>query len=193
MNWPNTRILDLFRIAVPILQAPMAGAGKSELAIAVSQAGGLGALPCAMLDAAQARAELTKIRAATANPIHVNFFCHAPPATDAGRDAAWQDRLAVYYEEFGLDVAVPPPQAARAPFDTATCGIVEEFRPEVVSFHFGLPESALLERVRATGAKIVASATTVDEARWLESRGCDAIIAQSVEAVQIGTAYLLCP
>ncbi len=60
--------------------------------------------------------------------------------------------------------------------------MVEEFRPEVVSFHFGLPAPDLLDRVKATGAKVVSSATTADEARWLEDHGADAIIAQGYEA-----------
>jgi nitronate monooxygenase len=182
MEWPDRRTTDLIGIALPIIQAPMAGAGLGELAIAVSEAGGLGSLPCAMLKGAQARAELTSIRRSTARPIHVNFFCHRPPETQAEREMGWRERLAEFYAEFGLDRENRTPGASRAPFDAAICEVVEEFRPEVVSFHFGLPERGLLERVRATGAKILSSATTVAEARWLEAEGCDAIIAQGFEA-----------
>jgi nitronate monooxygenase len=180
--WPDRRILDLFGIELPILQAPMAGAQGSELAIAVSQAGGLGALPCAMLSAEQARSELALIRGATDRPVQVNFFCHTPPPGDAERETRWRERLAGYYDELGLDRDAPLSGASRAPFDERLCAVVEEFRPEVVSFHFGLPSGDLLKRVRAAGPKIVASATTVEEARWLDAAGCDAIIAQGYDA-----------
>lgn len=180
--WHDRRILDLFGIEVPILLAPMAGPGLAELAIAVSRAGGLGALPCALLDGAGARSELAKIRAATAKPINLNFFCHTPPRFDAAREATWRERLKPYYIEAGIDPEGPIPASNRAPFDAAFCELIEEFRPQVVSFHFGLPDIVLLERVKATGAKVISSATTVREAVWLEERGCDAIIAQGNEA-----------
>jgi nitronate monooxygenase len=181
-HWPDKRVLALFGIEVPILQAPMAGAQLSEMAIAVSEAGGLGALPCAMLTPEQAAAELTAIRKATARPIHVNFFAHSDPDADPSRDAAWRARLAPYYAELGLDAATATAGAKRAPFNSAMCDVVEQFKPQVVSFHFGFPPADLLNRVRATGAKIIGSATTVDEAVFLADRGCDAIIAQGAEA-----------
>jgi nitronate monooxygenase len=182
--WPDRRILDLLRIDVPILLAPMAGPGLAELAIGVAEAGGLGALPTALLSAEQVRGEVATFRSRTraGRPINLNFFCHAPPAPDPVRDAAWRDRLAPYYRELGLDPSAPIKPSARAPFDDALCRLVEELRPEVVSFHFGLPEPALLDRVRATGAVILGCATTVAEARWLDAHGCDAIIAQGAEA-----------
>ena len=180
--WPDRRILDLFHIDAPILLAPMAGPGLSALAIGVAEGGGLGSLPAAMLPPDQLRTELAAFRARTAHPIHLNFFCHAPPVADAARDAAWRARLAPYYRELGLDPGAPVAAANRAPFDDALCRVVEELRPEVVSFHFGLPEPALLARVRAAGARIASSATTVAEARWLAERGCDAIIAQGADA-----------
>jgi nitronate monooxygenase len=180
--WPDDRLIRLIGIEHPIIQAPMAGASLAEMAIAVAEAGGLGSLPCAMLGAEAARAELNKIRRGTSKPINVNFFCHRPPRIDEAREAAWRKKLAPYYLELGLDPDAPPPRAVRAPFDEPMCGVVEEFRPEVVSFHFGLPDKDLLLRVRATGAKIFSSATCVDEARWLADHGCDAIIAQGFEA-----------
>lgn len=180
--WPDHRIQDLFEIELPIIQAPMAGSVGSEMVIAVSEAGGLGSLPCAMLNPEQMRAEIGIIRQRTSRPINLNFFCHRSPQADAAREGAWKRRLEGYYLELGLDPKAPVPAAARAPFDRVMCDLVEEFAPKVVSFHFGLPERALLDRVRATGAKIISSATTVDEARWLEKRGCDAIIAQGYEA-----------
>jgi nitronate monooxygenase len=180
--WPDRRIQDLFGIELPIIQAPMAGSVGSEIVIAVSEAGGLGSLPCAMLNPEQMRNELGVIRQRTSRPINLNFFCHQPPQADPARENAWKQRLEGFYVQLGLDPQAPVPAATRAPFDHTMCDLVEEFAPEVVSFHFGLPERSLMERVRATGAKIVSSATTVDEARWLESQGCDAIIAQGYEA-----------
>jgi nitronate monooxygenase len=180
--WNDRRILDLFGIELPIIQAPMAGANLSDMVIAVSEAGGLGSLPCALLSHDKAREELSRIRQKTSKPINVNFFCHRVPAVDAEREAAWKRRLKDYYLEFGLDPDMPTPPSARAPFDETFLSLVEEFRPEVVSFHFGLPQQDLLKRVKDTGAKVLSSATTVDEARWLEGQGCDAIIAQGFEA-----------
>ena len=180
--WPDRRLLDLFKLEVPIIQAPMAGANGSAMAIAVSEAGGLGSLPCAMLDVTKIRAELGVIRQRTGKPINVNFFCHTPAKPDAQRDAAWKARLAGYYREFGLDPSAEVPSVNRAPFDAAMCEAVEEFKPEVVSFHFGLPAAPLLKRVKAAGSLVTSSATTAEEARWLEDNGCDAIIAQGNEA-----------
>ncbi|QWP77953.1 nitronate monooxygenase [Lysobacter sp. K5869] len=180
--WPDRRIQDLFGIALPIVQAPMAGAQKAELAIAAARAGALGSLPCAMLAPQQAREQVAQFRAAVDAPVNLNFFCHRPAAADPAREAAWRERLRPYYLEFGLDPDAAVAAASRAPFDEAWCALVEELRPQAVSFHFGLPEPALLDRVRASGARAIASATTVAEARWLEQRGCDAIVAQGNEA-----------
>jgi nitronate monooxygenase len=181
-SWPDRRILELLGIQVPIIQAPMAGSVLSEIVIAVSEAGGLGSLPCAMLNPDQVRAELNTIRQRTSRPINVNFFCHHPPQLDQRRETAWRQRLASYYTELGLDPETPVPSSSRTPFNGAMCDLIVEFQPEVVSFHFGLPTRDLVARVKATGAKLVSSATTVDEARWLEDEGCDAVIAQGYEA-----------
>ncbi len=181
-SWHDRRILDLFGIDLPILQAPMAGVSTPDMAIAVSEAGGLGALACAQLSVEQARTDLATIRRATRRPINVNFFCHTPPAPEPERIVAWRKLLAPYYRELGLDPDAPIPETNRVPFDDAFCAVVEEVRPEVVSFHFGLPAPALLARVRATGARILSSATTVAEARWLEERRVDAVIAMGLEA-----------
>jgi nitronate monooxygenase len=171
----------VFGTELPIIQAPMAGVQAGALAIAVCNAGGLGSLPCALLTHDAMRRELAIIRAQTDRPFNVNFFCHTPPAPDAERERTWRDLLTPYYAELGVE---PPsgPGPQRSPFDADAAAILEDVRPPVVSFHFGLPAEPLFQRVRATGAKILASATTVDEARWLESRGVDAIIAQGVEA-----------
>jgi nitronate monooxygenase len=180
--WPDRRIIELFAIEHPILQAPMAGASTAELAIAVSNAGGLGAFACALSTPDQIRTALSVIRQRTAKPVNLNFFTHTPPVPDTAREARWKERLGAYYTEFGIDRSKPVPASDRTPFSEATCEIVEEVRPEVVSFHFGLPEPLLLDRVRAAGCKIIASATSAKEARWLADRGCDAIIAQGYEA-----------
>ncbi|HEN8711853.1 TPA: nitronate monooxygenase [Pseudomonas putida] len=182
-NWPDRRILDLLGIELPILQAPMAGASGSPLAIGVAKAGGLGALPCAMLTGEQVRAEIVAFRSACPGlPLNLNFFCHQPPAPDIDRDTRWKLALQPYYTEVGADFQAPTPVSNRAPFDEHSCQLVEQLRPEVVSFHFGLPEAALLQRVKASGAKVLSSATTVEEALWLEANGCDAIIAMGFEA-----------
>jgi nitronate monooxygenase len=181
-NWADRRLLDLFGIELPILQAPMAGATTPAMAIGAARGGGLGALPCALLTADQARDEIAAFRAGTDRPLNVNFFAHRTPPADPARALAWRARLAPYYVEAGLDPAPPPPDSGRAPFDQAFCALVEETRPEVVSFHFGLPERALVDRVRRTGARILSTATTVAEARWLEARGVDAVIAMGAEA-----------
>lgn len=168
-------------LRLPIIQAPMAGSQDSALAIAVTSAGGLGSIPAAMLTPDGLRAELAAVRAGTAGPINVNFFCHVLPQPDERREAAWAARLRPYFDELAIP-ADPPPLGGRRPFDQAALEAVQEFRPAAVSFHFGLPAPALVEAVRQTGAVILSSATTVDEARWLEAHGADIVIAQGAEA-----------
>src|SRR5258705_3754985 len=180
--WPDRRVVELLRIEHPILLAPMAGPSTAELAVAVSEAGGLGAPACALSGPKQIRTALGVIRQRTPKPINLNFFTHTPPVPDAERDARWKARLSTYYAELGIDPAKPVPSSGREAFGDVTCGIVEEFKPEVVSFHFGLPEDRLMQRVKAVGCKVIASATTVREAKWLSEHGCDAIIAQGYEA-----------
>jgi nitronate monooxygenase len=175
-------LTDLLGTELPIVQAPMAGVQGSALAVAVSRAGGLGSLPCAMLDAAAVQRELAAIRSQTDRPYNVNFFCHAAPAADERREAAWRAALAPLHAEFGIDAAAIPAGPARRPFDTEMAEILAAFRPPVVSFHFGLPAPELLQRVRGWGAKLLSSATTLDEALWLQDRGVDAVIAQGLEA-----------
>jgi nitronate monooxygenase len=173
---------QLLGIELPIIQAPMAGVQGSALAIAVSNAGGLGSLPCAMLTVEAMRNELAALQAQTDKPYNVNFFCHVPPTPNTEREAAWRATLAPYYQAAGIDPATIPAGAGRTPFNAEAADVLSEFEPAVVSFHFGLPSSELLARVKAWGAKVLSSATTVDEARWLEAQGVDAIIAQGLEA-----------
>ena len=179
--WPDRRFLELVGSELPIVQAPMAGAQAGAMAAAVSKAGGLGSLPCAMLNVEQARGELQLIRQQTDRPINVNFFCHTPPAPDPAREQRWRGRLAGYYAELGVDPSAAA-GASRTPFDAAMCALMLEMPPRVVSFHFGLPDQQLLARLKAAGIVVLGSATTVAEARWLEARGVDVIIAQGVEA-----------
>src|SRR5579863_4862413 len=167
---------------LPIIQAPMAGSQGVELCVAVSEAGGLGSIPSAMLTPSVLRDQIGEIRARTRAPFNVNFFCHEPPVADPEREAEWLGRLAGAYAEAALDPPAGPSGPGRAPFDAAMAEVVEATKPPVVSFHFGLPDGALLARVKAAGAKIYSSATTVAEARWLEAHGVDAVIAQGAEA-----------
>ena len=180
--WPDRRILDLFKTEFPIVLAPMAGVMDAELVIAAAQGGALGSLPCAMLTVEKAREQVNIIRQRVSAPINMNFFCHEDVALDPKREAEWKQRLAPYYKELGVDPAAPVNSAKRAPFDARMCELVEELRPEVVSFHFGLPHKALLNRVKTAGCIVMPSATTVKEAIWLEENGADVIIAQGAEA-----------
>jgi nitronate monooxygenase len=179
--WPNDRFIKLCGIELPIIQAPMGGFALSEMVVEVSEAGGLGSLGCALLSVEHARKEFEAIRRKTSRPINANFFCHKLPRDDRARGMNWRRRLDTYYAQLQAE-SNSSPMSAPAPFDEEMCDLVTEIRPEVVSFHFGLPDKNLVLRVKSTGAKILSSATSVDEARWLEDQGCDAIIAQGFEA-----------
>jgi nitronate monooxygenase len=179
---PDDMLNRLLGTELPIIQAPMAGVQGSALAIAVSNAGGLGSLPAAMLSPEALLKELNAIKAQTSRPYNVNFFCHQQPTPDAAREAAWRQRLSPYYEAFGLDIANIPAGPGRMPFSAEVADLLDGIRPPVVSFHFGLPDAALLARVKGWGAKVLSSATTVQEAIWLEAHGVDAVIAQGLEA-----------
>ena len=175
-------LTELLNIDLPIIQAPMAGVQGSALAVAVSNAGGLGSLPCAMLDSDQLRRELEVIRSNTNRPYNVNFFCHRPEPFDPSREQTWRDQLTPYYREFSIDSSTLDASPARQPFNAEMAELLAEFKPPVVSFHFGLPSAQLLEQVKGWGAKVLSSATTVAEALWLQQHGADLIIAQGLEA-----------
>ena len=180
MKWQDRRLLDLFEVEHPILQAPMAGVTSPQMAIATSEAGGLGSIAAAMLTLEGTRQEIQMVKQGTGRPFNINFFVNKPPAVDAARDARWRQRLAPYYDELGL-----PPDAkgaSRAAFDASFCDLLLEFRPKVASFHFGLPDRALMKRLQAAKILVISSATTAEEARWLEGEGADAVIAQGAEA-----------
>ena len=180
--WPDRRLTELLKIEHPIIQAPMAGVMDTELVIAACEAGALGSLPCAMISADKAREQVGIIRQRVSGPINLNYFCHTPVEANPAAEALWRERLGIYYKEHGLDPDAPVNAANRAPFDEAMCRVVEDVKPDVVSFHFGLPEKALLDRVKAAGCVVIASATILREAVWLERNGADAIIAQGAEA-----------
>ncbi|HEX2693457.1 MAG TPA: nitronate monooxygenase, partial [Gemmatimonadaceae bacterium] len=182
MEQRTSRLLKLFKIELPIIQAPMAGATTPEMVIAVAEAGGLGSLPGAQYTPEDLRQALETVRARTSRPINVNFFSHQDPGDDPLRQAAWKERLSRYYAEEGLDPEMRIAGTRRAPFGDAYCAVVEDFRPEIVSFHFGLPSPGLVDRVKRTGAKVISTATTVREAVWLQERGADAVIATGLEA-----------
>jgi nitronate monooxygenase len=172
----------LFGIDLPIIQAPMAGVQAGALTIAVSNAGGLGSLPCGMLSLEAIRNELKAIKAGTNKPYNLNFFCHETPTPDAERETAWRSALSPFYKEYGIDEASISSVAARSPFSSEIADVLEAFKPPVISFHFGLPSPSLLTRVKSWGSTVISTATTLEEARWLEVNGADAIIAQGVEA-----------
>jgi nitronate monooxygenase len=180
--WSNRRLVELFEIEHPIVLAPMLGFGTVDLAAAVSNAGGIGSIACAVLTPELIAKTVAELRRLTTKPINLNFFCHDPAKADVARERAWHEKLSSYYRELGIDPATITPRLDLAPFGDAASAVVEQVRPEVVSFHFGLPEPRLIDRVKAVGCKVISSATTVDEACWLEKHGADAIIAQGYEA-----------
>jgi nitronate monooxygenase len=182
MMWPDRRLLNLFKTEFPIVLAPMAGAMDADLIIAAAQGGALGSLPCALLSVEKAREQINIIRQRVSAPVNMNFFVHRPVEIDAASDGRWKRRLEAYYEEHGVDPKAPINAPNRAPFDAAMCELVEELKPEIVSFHFGLPDKPLLARVKAAGCIVTSSATIVREAVWLEQNGADVIIAQGAEA-----------
>jgi nitronate monooxygenase len=178
VSWPDRRFVDLVGCEHPIVQAPMTGAGGVELCVAATEGGALGSLPCGMLSPEQVCEQVAAVREQTDGPFALNFFCHRMP--EEADDSAWRALLRPYYEEFGVTPANGG--ALRLPFDEAMCGVVEEVLPAAVSFHFGLPDEGLLTRVKRSGAIVIGNATTIDEARWVEQRGADAVIAQGFEA-----------
>jgi nitronate monooxygenase len=174
-------IRDLLETDLRVIQSPMAGVQDSTLAAAVGDAGGLGSLPCAMLSMDHLREEL-KVLTAKGGSYNANFFCHTPPVYDEAREIAWREALEPFYAELGITLDDPIPGPSRQPFGLEILETIAVFKPPVVSFHFGLPDADLVAEVKSWGSRILASATTVEEALWLESRGADGIIAQGSEA-----------
>ena len=174
--------MDKLGLQAPVWQAPMAGSQHHVLAAAVCNAGGLGALPAAMLTPDGLRDMMRELRALTSRPFQVNFFCHTPPVVNDLAQERWAQALTPYYRELGLDATAIPQGAGRTPFSAEMAAVLREAPPAVVSFHFGLPAPELLAQVKAMGCKVVSSATTVQEAVWLAQHGVDAIVAQGLEA-----------
>lgn len=181
-RFANNRLLRWLDVMVPLLQSPMAGSQDHRLAAAVASAGGLGAIPAAMLDAAALEKQIQLFRSLSSQPLNVNFFCHATPDFDVMRDGIWRDLLHRYFVELGIASGDHPAPASRRPFNAEHLEVVLDLRPEVLSFHFGLPEPKLLETVQKEGFRILATATTVREAQFLAAVGVDGIIAQGTEA-----------
>lgn len=180
--WPDDSLAKLFQINLPLIQAPMAGSSGLDMAVAVSEAGGLGSLPCALFDAPGLKTALQSLSERTSRPVNLNFFTHRPAKPDQQADRKWLRQLSGYYKELGV---AQPDQLSAGPvhyFDGNHCDVIEECSPAVVSFHFGLPDEKLILRLKAADVKIISSATTTDEARWLADHGCDAVIAQGYEA-----------
>lgn len=170
-----------FGTALPLIQAPMAGVQDARLASAVSAAGALGSLPAAMLDAAALQRELAVLHSSGAK-YNVNFFTHTPPIPEPEVLTKWRAALTPYYAELGIDPTTLKPGPGRRPFGPESAEVLESFQPAVVSFHFGLPSPDLLARVKSRGSMVISSATTVEEALWLQVHGADAVIAQGLEA-----------
>ena len=180
--WPDRRLLDLFKIDIPIVQAPMAGVQDADVMIGAAQGGALASLPSAMLSVEKTREQINIFRQRVSAPVNMNFFCHTAVDADPAQDVKWRTRLEPYFKEYGLDPNATIDAANRAPFDMKMCELVVELKPEVVSFHFGLPDKAIMKRLKDAGCVVIGSATIVKEAVWLEANGADAIIAQGAEA-----------
>jgi nitronate monooxygenase len=177
----HTAVTELLGIELPILQAPMASAATPELAAAVGEAGGLGALGSAMLPVDELRRQAERVRELTKRPFQLNFFCHERAEIGPGTAARARDRFAAVYAELGLGDP-PEPGIPEIRFDELRLGALLEIRPATVSFHFGLPEAEQLAAIRAAGIAVLASATTASEAQALEAAGVDAVVAQGAEA-----------
>src|SRR3984893_18194342 len=167
--WSDRRVIDVLQIEHPIVLSPMAGIGTVDLAAAVSAAGGLGSIGCATMEPELAAKTIRALRGLTDKPINVNFFCHVQAKTATDREEAWRDRLLPYYRELGIDPEIRVPPVNIPSFDDVRCRIVEATKPEVVSFHFGLPDPTLLARVKAVGCCIMASPAPVAEPLWLNA------------------------
>lgn len=168
-------------IKIPLLQSPMAGVQDWQLAVAVANAGGLGAIPCGMLTANKVVEQIEAFRAHSDQNYNLNFFCHKMSPIDQQSLHNWEQRLAPHYEKLGADLPRDTGQL-RLPFDRKMADAIEAFKPPVISFHFGLPSEALVQQIKSWGTVIISSATTLAEARYLEKNGADIVIAQGVEA-----------
>lgn len=179
----NQHALHVLGIRAPIIQAPMAGTSTPALAAAVSNAGGLGSLGVGASSAEAAREAVSRTRALTSAPFNVNVFCHETATPDPALEAVWLNYLSPIFNEFG---AAPPAHLVE-PYrsfndDTAMQDMVLQEKPAVLSFHFGIPRTGLIQQLKAAGITLMATATTLAEALHIEAAGLDFIVAQGVEA-----------
>lgn len=173
---------SVLKTELAIIQAPMAGVQNAKLAVAVCEAGGLGSLPCAMLSAELLKSELDYLSQHTDKPYNLNFFCHQTPDYTLAQQTAWHNLLTPYFDEFAVDVSQFTRNASRQPINQQIIDIIAPYTPAAVSFHFGLPSREIVSQIKAWGGTVLSSATTLDEARWLQANGADAVIAQGIEA-----------
>jgi nitronate monooxygenase len=176
-------LLNVLGIGKPIIQAPMAGVSTPALAAAVSNAGGLGSLGLGAMNAETARKTIDATRALTDKPFNVNVFCHAPAVSNAQVEQQWLSWLLPHFARYGAE----PPASLREIYtsfvvDEAMQQTLLDARPAVVSFHFGLPPSDVVDSYRRAGIKLLASATSIDEVRRVAEAGVDAIVVQGFEA-----------
>ncbi len=179
----NNPLLDLLGIRLPIIQAPMAGVSSPALAAAVTEAGALGSIGVGATDAVGAGAMIAAVRERSNGPLNVNVFCHQPATPNRVVEAAWIERLRPEFDALG---ATPPPMLTEIyrsfVEDDDMLALLLDVRPSVVSFHFGLPQEAAICALRNSGIMLLASATSLAEARIVAAAGIHAIIAQGWEA-----------
>lgn len=178
----NKMIRTLFDISVALIQAPMAGVQDANLAASVCEAGGLGSLPCAMLSNQQLIEQLELLSRSTSKPYNLNFFCHSTLQYTKLQKQQWHSLLAPYFNEYAIAESSLTDEASRQPINQSVIDIIAPYKPAVVSFHFGLPAPSLLGQIKSWGTKVISTATTVEEAKWLADNGADAVIAQGLEA-----------
>ncbi len=180
-SWKTNALTERFGIRLPIVLSPMGAPGTPKMAAAVTNAGGLGSLGCWLMSADSVREHCRAMRGLTNGAFNINFFAHQEPKADAKRGEAMRATLKPYYDELGLG-DVPSAKVPHPSFDKARLDVLLDEKPPVVSFHLGLPEKRTLKALKDQGILIIASATTVEEARMVEAAGFDAVVAQGFEA-----------
>jgi nitronate monooxygenase len=179
--WSRNAFTERLDLKWPILQAPMGWLSTPALASAVSNAGGLGGLGMWGFSARDAERRIAGFRQQSAGSLNVNYPLWPEPKITADASEAMRMRLQAHYDAKGLG-AVPKPEGAASEVGREHLAMLLRAKPQVVSFHFGLPQPEVMQAIKGAGIFIISSATTVAEARILEERGVDAIIAQGTEA-----------
>lgn len=175
--------LDSLDLALPIIQAPMAGVSTPDMAAAVCEAGALGSIAVGAVDAGGALEMIAAMRERTERPFNVNLFVHAPAQPRPEVEAQWLAALTPLFAQFGGT----PPASLREIYrsfvqDDAMLSMLAETRPAVVSFHFGLPEAWRIATLKAAGCILLASVTSLAEAHAARAAGIDILVAQGFEA-----------